>query len=579
MNNYRSILLSFFIFLGGAAVGNAEVLDFCTKRDLELVDSVNQAHRNVADVIDRTKTKVGAALFRKRLVDPLTDPQKILSCQAKTKSLVNDQKRLVEIEKLLNYVKVYQESLTFFDPAMTPDSLKVVIDSFKYNTAFLSSWNDKPFALNVRHTLQSFSPLITTAFEFLVLHFALEYLVTKYEKPTHTHKHGHKHKKHHAHGPDCVHCMEIPAGAPAIVKVITKLIKAGHIALHLISIKDMIEFVSTKMEVMNQVYQQLCALQAVMDAVGQVARLLGEQGVSADLTSLQEHMANGYFSQKLDDGDDLGLFSPVGQTLVSYAAIQKDMARLQNLKQFIADIDVDCSIARLILDNNGKDKRFCFVEIMNDQESKKEGPFVVMHDAWHVMLDQDKVVGNTIFTHNGPRKFVLTGPNRSGKSSFLRTVGLNAVLAQAFGIAAAKQYMFTPFAKIMSFMTITDDITAGQSSHVARMIRADDMIRMQKNLSPAEYVLALVDDSLGQATTAVRGEQIAYDFVNTLGQYDNNLLFCVTHIPKLTTLAQATNGRFVNMRMKVIKDAQGKGLETYELEDGISDPRDAGILA
>jgi len=524
MNNYLSILLSFFIFLGGTAVGNPEVLDFCTKRDLELIDSVNQAHQNVADVIDRTKTKAGAILFRKRLVNPLTDSQEILSCQAKTKFLVNDQKRLVEIEKLLNYIKVHQDSLTFFDPAMTPDSLKVVIDSFKYNTAFLSSWNDKPFALNMRHTMQSFSPLITTAFEFLVLHFALEYLVTKYEKPTHAHKHGHKHKKHHAHGPDCVHCMKTPAGAPAIVKVITKLIKAGHIALHLISIKDMVEFVSAKMEVMNQVYRQLCALQAVMDAVVQVTRLLGEQGVTADLASLQEHMANGYFSQKLDDGNELGLFSPVGQTLVSYAAIQKNMARLQNLKQFIAEIDVQCSVARLVIDSQRSSKQFCFAEIMAKSEGAEKGPLLVMHDGWHVMLDQSKAVGNTFYAHNGVLKFILTGPNRSGKSSFLRTAGVNTVLSQAFGIAAAKQFMLTPFAKIMSFMTITDDITTGQSSHVARMMRADDMIRMQKELSPGEHTLVLIDDSLGQATTAQRGEQIAYDFLSAIGQFGARLM-------------------------------------------------------
>jgi len=33
------------------------------------------------------------------------------------------------------------------------------------------------------------------------------------------------------------------------------------------------------------------------------------------------------------------------------------------------------------------------------------------------------------------------------------------------------------------------------------------------------------------------------------------------------------------MRMKIIKNANGKAQETYELEDGVSDARDAGILA
>jgi hypothetical protein len=570
MNNYLRILLSVFILVGGTAVADTEILDFCTKRDLELTDSVNPAHRSVAAAIDRTRTKVGAQLLRHKLEHPFTDAGQILAYQTKTKKLVQNSKRLAKLEALLDYIALYQESFTFFDPATTPEALKAVVDSFLYDSSLLQSWNDKPFALNMRHTMQSFSPLITTAFEFLVLHYALEYLL---------HKKGDHHDHHdHACEGGCIHHIDVPSNAPAIKQVLAKLVKAGHIALHLISIKDMIEFVSTKMEVMNQVYQQLCALQGVMDAVGQVARLQGEQGVAANLASLQEHMANGYFSQKLDDGDELGLFSPVGQTLVSYAAVQKDIARLQNLKQFIAEVDVQCSVARLVLDSQGADKQFCFAEIMAKPEGAEKGPLLVMHDGWHVMLDQNKVVGNTFCAHNEVLKFILTGPNRSGKSSFLRTAGVNAVLSQAFGIAAAKQFMLMPFAKIMSFMTITDDITTGQSSHVARMMRADDMLRMQKELTPEQHALVLIDDSLGQATTAQRGEQIAYDFINTMGEY-NNLMLCATHIYKLTTLAQVTKGRFVNMRMKVIKGPNRKAQETYELEDGVSDARDAGILA
>ncbi len=593
----RALLPIILVASHSCFAGSPEVLDFFTKRDLELVGSVNQSHSSVAAAIDKTRTKAGSDLLHQLIESPLTDIKTIRVRQAAIEKLVENPACLMQLEKLLHYVAVHEKTLTFFNPATTPESLSAVIKSFMYQTSFLESWNEEAFALNARHTLQSFSPLITTAFEFLVLHFAMEYWINSYKKPlpsepvphvssvwnTARNRHRVNAGHDHMHGDSCgcVQHIEIPEGAPTVVHIIGKLFKAGHIALHAISIKDMIEFVSMKMEIMNQVYQQLCALQAVVDAVSQVEQVFSGQHIGKpvgfDLSLLNNHLADGYFSQKIDTEGALHFFSPVGQTLVTYAAIQKNSAHVANIKNFIAHVDIYCSVARLMLDAKNGDKQFCFAEFLAADHDNV--PLLVMQQGWHVMLAQHGVVANDFVATSGTAlKYTLTGPNRSGKSSLLRTLGVNTALAQTFGIAAAKSFALSPFSKIMSFMTVTDDITVGQSSYVARMMRADACIKMQAELANTGSALVLLDDSLGQATTAARGEEMAYKFVSDMGLFDNNILLCATHIAKLTQLEEETHGRFKNVRMKIVKHDDGKATETYTLEPGISDASDAGIL-
>ncbi len=601
MNIIFNLLLSASVLIFGgikaAAVtdtraNNSHVIDFLTARDLEIASSVNEGDNSVVKALDTTKTSAGAQLLRFQLMHPLTDRLLIEKRQHIIKQLVQNPEALKSMEQLLSYAAVHQEALSFFDATSTPASLSTVVQSFLYKTSLLETWNQSVAALNTRHVFQSFSPLITAVFEFLVLHYAMEYLQQTYgqesavhhkeKKEKHKQKdHGHKkHKDHvHDHNCNCIHHAHAPENAPDIVKVLVSLAKAGHIALHLISIKDMVEFISAKMAVMNQVFQQLVKIQKLTEITDQLLDMAEGMGFATnsckkDTQLLTQLLGDGYFSEPAEKPATLSLFSPVGQTLVSYIAVQEHNDHLKNMQQAIAEIDVYCAIARLVLDSQHKQTSFCFVDFI-----EAESPQLMMTGGWHVMLDHAQVVANDfVATKDTCQKFVLTGPNRSGKSSFLRTLGVNVVLAQTFGIAAAKHFSFTLVHKILSFMTITDDMAAGQSSFVARMMRADACLGMQKALPVGQFALVLLDDSLGQATSVELGERMAYDFVKQMGASDQNILVSATHISKLINLARETVGRFTNIRMKVIKNETGGAEETYVLEPGVSLASDAGIL-
>ena len=566
-------LLAALWFSPLSADANSSVIDFLTKRDLELTCSVNESHAGVVACLDCTVTTAGKALMHSLLLQPTTDMRVLHERQAALKALLSDRTTFQRLKQQLRVVAATEPALAFFAAAHAEPTLRTVIESFLYQSSSFQEWNESERALNVRHILQSFSPVITAAFEYLVLHYAMEYVITRFGDG-HDHHHGHDHGHHHHATCGCG--VQAPDHAPWLVKALVFAAKAGHVALHAISIKDMVEFISAKMAVMNQVYNHLAQVQQYVDA----ARVLVERAplglVSADtmlaLSQVQELFPDDYFVRS-DADVSLGLCSLVGRTLVTYNRLREHKTQLASIHYAVAQIDAFVGVAQLMDQHSGTLHPYCFASFVKDAAA----PYLEVVDGWHPLLPATNVVANSLDAAT-QHHFVLTGPNRSGKSSFMRMLGLNAVLAQTFGIAAARAFTLTPFDKIMTFMTIADDMVQGQSSFVARMMRADACIQAQQTLPADHFALILLDDSVGQGTTVEKGEQVAYELAQVLGSYDNNIVLCATHFPRLTQLAAQTGGRFANLRMRVHMNSDGSAQGAYLLEPGISDVQNVGIL-
>lgn len=95
------------------------------------------------------------------------------------------------------------------------------------------------------------------------------------------------------------------------------------------------------------------------------------------------------------------------------------------------------------------------------QEEKE--PFLNMEEGYHPLLDNP--VKNSIEAKNG---ILLTGSNASGKSTFLRTVAISAILAQTIHTVPARQYRAGYF-RIMSAMSLSDDILSGESYYIVEI--------------------------------------------------------------------------------------------------------------
>ena len=116
--------------------------------------------------------------------------------------------------------------------------------------------------------------------------------------------------------------------------------------------------------------------------------------------------------------------------------------------------------------------------------------FIETKDLRHPLIHQQQVVDNT-FSPNGKHLIIITGSNMSGKSTFLRAIGINYCLANIGAPVFAKSFHFIPM-KILSCIRVSDSLRDGQSYFFA------EVQRMKKILNEAKQnpIFFLIDEPL-----------------------------------------------------------------------------------
>jgi DNA mismatch repair ATPase MutS len=108
----------------------------------------------------------------------------------------------------------------------------------------------------------------------------------------------------------------------------------------------------------------------------------------------------------------------------------------------------------------------------------------------HPLIDPAVTVPNDVDLATQPNVWIITGSNMSGKSTFLRMIGVNVLLAQTAGVALAAEMTFSPL-RLVSDLRIRDNLNKGESYFLAEVRHLRRMI-----VPPAGDVpmLGLVDE-------------------------------------------------------------------------------------
>lgn len=149
-------------------------------------------------------------------------------------------------------------------------------------------------------------------------------------------------------------------------------------------------------------------------------------------------------------------------------------------------------------------------------------------ELYHPLLNAP--VPNSVDTE---REVLLTGSNASGKSTFLKSVALSAILAQSIGIVPARSYEAPCFA-VFSSMALSDNLAGGESYFVVE-------IRSLKRIwdaaqSGGQPVLAVIDEVLRGTNTVERIASSA-QILKALDRR-NVLIFAATHDIELSYLLE-----------------------------------------
>jgi DNA mismatch repair ATPase MutS len=229
----------------------------------------------------------------------------------------------------------------------------------------------------------------------------------------------------------------------------------------------------------------------------------------------------------------------------------------------IAKMETVSSLSLLLYDNPG----WC-MPVINDTENS----FVISTSgAAHPLIPAESSVANDFVSDRKGRINVITGSNMSGKSTFLRTIALNLVLAYAGAPVCARQ-MECSLMKIYTSMRIIDNLGKHVSSFYAELLR----IRMIIDESKYKEKIFFALDELFRGTNSRDRILGARAVIKSLGR-ENVAGMISTHDLELTELAQDGSADIVNYHFRETYENDGI-LFDYKIYDGVSTTSDAVYL-
>ena len=196
---------------------------------------------------------------------------------------------------------------------------------------------------------------------------------------------------------------------------------------------------------------------------------------------------------------------------------------------------------------------------------------VSSEDAGHPLIPALDRVDN-IIQINGEGKFnIITGANMAGKSTYLRTIGVNLVLALAGAPVCAKSFTFYP-APVFTSLRTTDSLSSNTSYFYAELLRLKALI---DRLNSGEKLFILLDEILKGTNSADKQAGSKALLTQLIGL--NASGFIATHDLELGSLATTFPERVKNFHF----ESEIKGDELffdYKLKPGIAQNMNATFL-
>jgi DNA mismatch repair ATPase MutS len=179
----------------------------------------------------------------------------------------------------------------------------------------------------------------------------------------------------------------------------------------------------------------------------------------------------------------------------------------------------------------------------------------------HPLLPPDGSVPNDIGLNTQNMFYVISGSNMSGKSTLLRAIGLNSVLAHAGAPVAAERMVLSRFT-ICASLRIQDSLSEGKSKFLAEIERLKQILTVPMSQRP---VLYLIDEMLS-GTNSIDRRKVAEAVVRACVQ-QNAIGAISTHDLALTELAHLPELHGMNAHMSSCDDSDPLSFD-YILKPG-----------
>lgn len=244
-----------------------------------------------------------------------------------------------------------------------------------------------------------------------------------------------------------------------------------------------------------------------------------ERFVTEELRELENKILNA--EEKLAD-IEYSLFSDIRK----YASEQAD--KLRALARVISEIDVVTSFAHVSIDNNYVMPKIVEkgnINIVNGRhavvESKSKNPFVP-NDYYLDNVDN--------------RLLIITGPNMSGKSTYLRSCALIAVMAHCGCFVPADMAEIPLLDRIFTRVGASDNLSRGESTFMVEMVETANILQ---NATSSSLIIL---DEIGRGTSTFDGISIAWAVAEYILNHIGAKTLFATHYFELTEIGEKGKG-------------------------------------
>ena len=189
----------------------------------------------------------------------------------------------------------------------------------------------------------------------------------------------------------------------------------------------------------------------------------------------------------------------------------------------------------------------------------------------HPMLPASQRIVNDFQVARLHEFYIVTGANMAGKSTFLRTIGTNLILANCGCVVCAKTFRFQPIA-IFSSMRTADNLAKGTSYFHAELLRLKQLVETAEK----EDKLFIILDEILKGTNSVDKLNGSRLFIQKLLSLPVSGLIA-THDLELGKLADVFPRHFINNCFEIAHSGTEISYD-YKLKPGISQTMNASIL-
>ncbi|WP_199880771.1 DNA mismatch repair protein MutS [Bacillus massiliglaciei] len=248
-------------------------------------------------------------------------------------------------------------------------------------------------------------------------------------------------------------------------------------------------------------------------------------------------------------GLEYELFAKVREQVKEY------IPRLQRLAKAISELDVLQCFAAV-----SEERHYVKPSFSDSREIKLTDG---RHPVVEKVLQSQEYVPNDCYMGDGRDLLLITGPNMSGKSTYMRQIALTAILAQIGCFVPAKEAILPIFDKVFTRIGAADDLISGQSTFMVEMLEAKNAIM---NATGSSLILF---DEIGRGTSTYDGMALAQAIIEYIHDHIGAKTLFSTHYHELTALSDKLE-KLENIHVSAV-EKNGHVVFLHKIKQGPAD--------